>query len=140
MVVPSADALILRSMQSLADQGSIRELQAGEQLFAAGDEGDCCFGVLAGQVRLAWGEGDQAEILRPGQCFGEGALVQGGHTRHGTATAIEPCRLLVMNRETFLFALDILPMFALELLASLEARLQAVRLGTAADGAEVSPI
>jgi CRP/FNR family transcriptional regulator, cyclic AMP receptor protein len=138
MVVPSADALILRSMQSLADQAAIRELQAGELVFAAGDQGDCCFGVLAGQVRLAWGEGDQAELLRPGQCFGEGALVQRSHTRHGTATAIEPCRLLVMNRETFLFALETLPMFALELLASLEGRLQALRLSTAGTGVEVS--
>jgi CRP-like cAMP-binding protein len=36
----------------------------------------------------------------------------------------------VINRQTFLFALETLPMFALELLASLENRLQTVRLLT----------
>jgi CRP-like cAMP-binding protein len=128
MVVPTADALILRSMQSLADHGSVRELNSGDVVFTAGELGDCFFGVLEGQVRLAWGDGSHSELLRAGQCFGEGALVQRSHTRHGTATAIEPSRLLVINRETFLFALETLPMFALELLASLEGRLQAIRL------------
>ena len=128
MVAPTADALILRSMQSLADHGSVRELNAGDVVFAAGEPGDSFFGVLEGQVRLAWGDGSHSELLCSGQCFGEGALVQRSHTRHGTATAIEPSRLLVINRETFLFALETLPMFALELLASLEGRLQAIRL------------
>jgi CRP/FNR family cyclic AMP-dependent transcriptional regulator len=128
MVVPTADALILRSMQSLADHAHVRELNAGDVVFAAGEPGDCFFGVIEGQVRLAWGDGSHSELLRAGQCFGEGALVQRSHTRHGTATAIEPSRLLVINRETFLFALETLPMFALELLASLEGRLQAIRL------------
>lgn len=130
MVAPTADALILRSMQSLADHGQVRELNPGDVVFAAGEPGDCFFGVLDGQVRLAWGDGSHGELLQAGQCFGEGALVQHSHTRHGTATAIEPSRLLVVNRETFLFALETLPMFALELLASLENRLQTVRLLT----------
>ena len=128
MVAPTADALILRSMQSLADHGQVRELSPGDVVFAAGEPGDCFFGVLDGQVRLAWGDGSHGELLQAGQCFGEGALVQHSHTRHGTATATEPSRLLVINRETFLFALETLPMFALELLASLENRLQTVRL------------
>jgi CRP/FNR family transcriptional regulator, cyclic AMP receptor protein len=128
MVAPTADALILRSMQSLAHHGSVRELNPGEVVFAAGEPGDCFFGVLEGEVRLAWGDGSRCELLRSGQCFGEGALVQRSHTRHGTAVAIEPTRLLVINRETFLFAMETLPMFSLELLASLEGRMQAVRL------------
>jgi CRP-like cAMP-binding protein len=128
MVVPTADALILRSMQSLADHAQVRELNPGDVVFAAGEAGDSFFGVLEGQVRLAWGDGRRSELLQAGQCFGEGALVQQSHTRHGTATVVEPSRLLVFNRETFLFALDTLPMFALELLASLEERMRAVRL------------
>jgi cAMP-binding proteins - catabolite gene activator and regulatory subunit of cAMP-dependent protein kinases len=128
MVAPTADALILRSMQSLANHGSVRELNPGEVVFAAAEPGDCFFGVLDGEVRLAWGDGSRYELLRPGQCFGEGALVQRSHTRHGTAMATEPTRLLVINRETFLFAMETLPMFSLELLASLEGRLQSIRL------------
>lgn len=132
MVVPTADALILRSLQSLADHGSERTFSPGEVVFSAGEAGDSFFGVLAGEVRLAWGDGSRCELLRPGQCFGEGALVQRSHTRHGTATATEPTRLLVIDRPTFLFAMETLPMFSLELLASLEGRLKAVRLQTAA--------
>ena len=128
MVALTADALILRSMQSLADHADLRDFNPGDVVFTAGEPGDGFFGVLDGQVRLAWGDGRRSELLHAGQCFGEGALVQHSHTRHGTATAIEPSRLLVFNRETFLFALDTLPMFALELLASLEERMRAVRL------------
>jgi CRP-like cAMP-binding protein len=83
MVAPTADALILRSMQSLADHGQVRELNPGDVVFAAGEPGDCFFGVLDGQVRLAWGDGSHGELLQAGQCFGEGALVQHSHTRHG---------------------------------------------------------
>lgn len=134
MVVPSADALILRSMESLASHLDLREVAAGEVIFAAGDPGDCCFGLLAGQVRLSWGDSSpsRVELLGPGRCFGEGALVQANHTRHGTAVALEPTRLLVMNQQAFLFALESLPMFALEVLASLEGRLQDLRQRDAA--------
>jgi CRP/FNR family cyclic AMP-dependent transcriptional regulator len=129
MDAPSADALILRSMQLLAHHGTTRSVEPGEVIFAAGDPGDTFFGVLEGAVELSWGDGAEAELLGPGRCFGEGALVQPSHTRHGTARALEATRLLVMDRETFLFALESLPMFALELLASLEVRLQDLRRG-----------
>lgn len=127
MDAPSADALILRSMQLLAHHGTTRLVEPGEVIFTAGDQGDCLYGVLEGSVQLSWGDGGGAELLGAGRCFGEGALVQPAHTRHGTARAMEACRLLVMDRETFLFALEGLPMFALELLASLEGRLQNLR-------------
>jgi CRP/FNR family cyclic AMP-dependent transcriptional regulator len=127
MASPSADEQILRSMLVLEPHADVRTVAPGELIFRAGDQGDCLFGVLEGRVRLSWADDGQEELLGPGRCFGEGALVQQGHTRHGTATALEPTRLLVMNREMFLFAMEALPMFGVELMASLERRLQDLR-------------
>ncbi len=127
MAAPSPDSQILRSMELLATRGSARSYRAGEVIFAAGDPGDCLFGVLAGQVGLAWSDNGELELLGPGRVFGEGALAQGNHTRQATATALLATRLLVMDRETFLFVMEALPIFGLEMLASLESRLQAIR-------------
>jgi len=127
MEFPSADAQILRSMQALEQHAEIRSYEPGDVIFSVGEQGDCMFGVLKGAVRLAWADGGVTEALGPGRVFGEGALVQASHTRHGTATAVESARLLVLNRETFLFALQTLPLFAVELLASLEGRMEDLR-------------
>ncbi|MCP9805340.1 Crp/Fnr family transcriptional regulator [Cyanobium sp. T1B-Tous] len=126
MATPSVDEQILRSMQLLEPEAPIRMVEPGEVIFQAGEHGECLFGVLEGQVSLNW-SGKGQELLGAGRCFGEGALVQSGHTRHGTATALQPTRLLVMNREAFLFAMEALPMFSLELIASLERRLKDLR-------------
>jgi CRP-like cAMP-binding protein len=56
--------------------------------------------------------------------FGVGALVTTDHRRHATAQALTACEVLEMNREEFLFAVQETPMFAVELLASLEQRLR----------------
>ncbi|WP_232756399.1 hypothetical protein [Vulcanococcus limneticus] len=40
---------------------------------------------------------------------------------------MEPTKLIVINQELFLFAEEALPMFAVELLASLESRLRDLR-------------
>lgn len=127
MAIPSADEQILHSMRVLEPHADVQLVEPGEVIFQAGEQGDCLFGVLEGQVRLSWADQGQAELLGPGRCFGEGALVQKAHTRHGTATALQATRLLVMNREMFLFAMEALPMFGVELMASLERRLQDLR-------------
>jgi CRP-like cAMP-binding protein len=108
MATPSVDEQILRSMQVLEPHARIQMVAPGEVIFRAGEPGDCLFGVLEGQVSLSWSDNGE-ELLGAGRCFGAGALVQSDHTRHGTATALEPTRLLVMNRETFLFAMEALP-------------------------------
>jgi CRP-like cAMP-binding protein len=40
---------------------------------------------------------------------------------------VSPCRLLVMNREKFLFAVQESPMFAIELLGSIDQRLRQLK-------------
>lgn len=114
---------VLRTMQALAANLPIRVLQPDQVLFHAGDPGESIFCVLSGAVDLRWGE-DQSETFLAGDVVGVGALVSDRHQRHGTATARTATELIEMNREHFLFAVQEMPMFAIELMASLERRLR----------------
>lgn len=110
-------------MRLLAQDRNLRTVADGEVIFRAGDPGASIFGIVEGDVRLDWDEGRESETLGPGSSFGVGALVDPQHRRYSTATAVRETQLLEMNREEFLFALQELPVFALEMLHDLEERL-----------------
>ena len=111
-------------MRALAAKGEVRDVEAGSVIFRAGESGDCMFGLLEGTVRLSWNADAGHEDIHAGDVFGAGALVTAEHRRYGHATALTDCRLLVMNREKFLFAVQEAPMFAIELLGSIDQRLR----------------
>ena len=115
--------LELKTIAALAGARSPKRLSRGDVIFRAGDSGDRLYGVVSGQVQLQWRD-DRTEIIGPGSCFGVAALVDADHRRYATAVALSDAELLEMNREEFLFALQELPMFALEMLHDLEQRLQ----------------
>ncbi|MCP9815794.1 cyclic nucleotide-binding domain-containing protein [Synechococcus sp. GreenBA-s] len=125
----SLDAL--RTVQAFTDASSVRDLQAGATLFREGDPGERLYGLLEGVIELREARGSAAERITAGHVFGAAALVTGGHRRQATAVALEPCRLLELDRETFLFAVQETPMFALALIAGLEERLEQVKGGGA---------
>lgn len=114
---------VLHTMQALASSLPIRVLVPQQVLFEAGERGDTIFCVLSGEMELRWGEG-AGEVFAAGEVFGVGALVDANHRRHGTAFARSDVQLIEMNREHFLFAVQEMPMFAIELMASLERRLR----------------
>lgn len=116
----------LSTIQALAGKRPPRHLRAGEVIFRGGDSGDTLYGVVSGQVELSWGT-DRVEIIEAGSCFGAGALADPEHRRFGTATALTETELLEMDREQFLFAMQELPMFGLEMLHDLEIRLQKLK-------------
>lgn len=118
----------LSTIQALAGKRAPRHLKAGEVIFRSGDSGDTLYGVVSGQVELSWGA-DRVEIIEAGSCFGAGALADPEHRRFGTATALSETELLEMDREQFLFAMQELPMFGLEMLHDLEIRLQKLKQG-----------
>jgi len=118
----------LSTIQALAGKRAPRHLRAGEVIFRSGDSGDTLYGVVSGQVELSWGA-DRVEIIEAGSCFGAGALADPEHRRFGTATALTETELLEMDREQFLFAMQELPMFGLEMLHDLEIRLQKLKQG-----------
>lgn len=114
----------LDTMRALASKGEVLEVEAGGLIFQAGESGDCMFGLLEGTVELTWNGEQGHETIQAGDVFGAGALVTPDHRRYGMARAVTPCRLLVMNREKFLFAVQESPMFAIELLGSIDQRLR----------------
>jgi CRP/FNR family transcriptional regulator, cyclic AMP receptor protein len=114
----------LDTMRALADKGEVRDVEPGTVIFHSGEPGDCMFGLLEGTVDLSWNDHTFHERIQAGDVFGAGALVTPEHSRYGEARAVTACRLLVMNREKFLFAVQETPMFAIELLGSIDHRLR----------------
>jgi CRP/FNR family cyclic AMP-dependent transcriptional regulator len=114
----------LDTMRALASKGEVIDVEEGSLIFRAGETGDCMFGLLEGTVDLTWNGDEGHETIQAGDVFGTGALVTQEHRRFGNARAVTPCRLLVMNREKFLFAVQESPMFAIELLGSIDERLR----------------
>lgn len=117
----------LDTMRALATNGEVITVEPGELIFRSGEPGDCMFGLLEGQVELSWNGDEGHEQINAGDVFGAGALVTSEHRRYGNAKAITPCRVLVMNREKFLFAVQESPMFAIELLGSIDQRLRQLK-------------
>ncbi len=117
----------LDTMRALASQGEVLNFAAGDLIFRSGEIGACMFGVLEGTVELSWNGEAAHEQIQAGDVFGAGALVTSEHRRYGNAKAVSPCRVLVMNREKFLFAVQESPMFAIELLGSIDQRLRQLK-------------
>ena len=114
-------------MSAFASDGEVIMFETGELIFRSRESGDCMFGLLEGFVQLSW-NGDQGhEQINPGDVFGAGALVTSDHLRYGNAKALTDCKVLVMNREQFLFAVQESPMFAIELLGSIDQRLRQLK-------------
>ena len=121
----------LGTMRALTNEQNVISLKSGEVLFRPGETGSTMFGLLEGAICITWmGQTGQSghEDIPVGHVFGAGALVMEGHKRLGMATATMDCRLIEMTREKFLFALHETPMFALELLASIDERLRDIKL------------
>ncbi|MCB4428458.1 cyclic nucleotide-binding domain-containing protein [Synechococcus sp. MU1643] len=121
----------LDTMRALSSKAEVIHLKPGEVLFRTGETGACMYGLLEGSVRLTWidsaGYEGHEDILL-GHVFGAGALVVEDNQRLSTATATSECRLIAMNRDKFLFAIQETPMFAVQLLASIDTRLCDIKL------------
>ena len=121
----------LDTMLALASKSEVLSLKRGDVLFQTGYVGSTMYGILEGSVRLSWTDSaghEGHEDIPIGHVFGAGALVLGDHERLGTAMALEDCRLIEMTREKFLFAVQEAPMFAIELLASIDERLRDIKM------------
>ena len=114
-------------MRALASKGEVLQFAPGDLIFRSGETGDCMFGLLEGSVELSWNDESGQEVIQAGDVFGAGALVTPEHRRYGNARALSDCRVLVMNREKFLFAVQESPMFAIELLGSIDQRLRQLK-------------
>lgn len=92
-------------------------LKAGEVVFQENEVQERMYGLIEGEVEVTIGD-VFIETIKTGEIFGIGAMVHGDHKRASTTIAKTDCRLVSMDREHFLFAVQQTPMFALEALKS----------------------
>jgi MFS family permease len=113
VTVPSAQLSRLRSiamfaplpaptLESLASNLELVEVPAGETIFRQGDAGDHFYIVDSGEIEIEI-DGREANVLRPGDSFGEIALLR-DIPRTGTARARKETKLYALDREAFVGA------------------------------------
>jgi len=73
----------------------------GYQIFKAGDIGDCMYFINSGKVEIHTRKGEVISILRNGDFFGEGSLLQSNNLRFASARAITPVDAIKISREDF---------------------------------------
>ena len=115
----------------LAAAGRLRRLGRGQMLFNQGDAADAFFLVCAGSIDLgldsADGRGLVINEMRPGDGFGELALLT-GQSRSTSAVASEESLILAIPRREFMAVLETEPTLTRNLL-----RTMAQRLGTSSE-------
>ncbi len=89
----------------------------GDVIFKNGDKGTVMYGIIEGTVEMSV-DGKVIEVIEEGDVFGQGALVHENYLRASNAVAKTDCKLAVLDREHFLFAVQQTPMFALEIMRS----------------------
>ena len=98
-----------------------------EIVWRKGDAGNGMMAVLSGHVKLgaraASGKDLAFGIIKPGEIFGEIALLD-GHERSVDATALDACEILFIDRRDFIPFLADHPDISIRLMAALCARLR----------------
>ena len=102
-------------------QSDPKVFSAGQVIFEEGQPGDEIYGILEGEVDILV-NGKIIETIEMGEVFGAGVLV-GVKNRTYTAIAKVDSKLVFLNEERFLFAVEQTPMFALEVMKSYSERL-----------------
>jgi CRP-like cAMP-binding protein len=100
--------------------------ETDEIIFTAGEKGSVMYGIIEGEVEMVV-NGKVVEIIKGGDIFGQGALIHEDHLRTSTARAITPCKLAVLDRKHFLFAVQETPLFALEVMRSYSDRFRRLK-------------
>lgn len=111
----------------LAEYAQLVRHPAEAVIFQRGDPGDAMLAVVSGRIKICAHSLDGKElilnIIKPGEVFGEIALID-GEPRTADAVALEPCQLLVLDRRDFQRHLEQNPRVAQRLLAILCQRLR----------------
>jgi len=113
------DQVSLAQIAKLADE---IDLPAGKQLLQQGDYPHEFFLIVDGSVRIDR-DGEQINMLGPGDFLGEIALLDGGQ-RSATATAVTPVSLLILARREFNSLLNEFPDIRSSVLTALAQRVR----------------
>lgn len=113
--------LSAEELTTLLAQSTTEAYGKGRQIIRAGDPGHCMYVILSGEVRVVGSsQGEEVELarLKPGDFFGEVALVDDG-PRSADIFATEACELLCVTRMTLGILAGLQPGAAIHLLASI---------------------
>ena len=104
-----------------------RHYESGKFIFLEDSEGEQCFFVVQGSVKVTRLSKDGREVilamLNEGDFFGEMALLD-GESRSANVIALEETEVLTLNREDFLVVLHDYPQIAIQLLKEMADRLR----------------
>jgi CRP/FNR family transcriptional regulator, cyclic AMP receptor protein len=110
------------TLELFRNERNIEVLKAGETIFRQGDEGDCMYVLLDGEVDI-YAQGRHINTLRAGEIFGEMALID-DQPRSGSAIANTDCRVARVDRRRFTFLVQQTPFFSLEVMHVMAERLR----------------
>ena len=104
-----------------------RHYETGKFIFLEDSEGEQCFFVVQGSVKVTRLSKDGREVilamLNEGEFFGEMALLD-GESRSANVIALDETEVLTLNREDFLVVLHDYPQIAIQLLKEMVDRLR----------------
>ena len=116
-----------QEIEFLATYSRVEHFAKGTTIFMKGDEGSGLMAPLKGQVRISVTSAEGKEIVlnivRPGEVFGEIALLD-GRPRSADAVTMTDCDVLVLDRREFIPFIKAHPDVALKLIEVLCARLR----------------
>lgn len=119
--VPLFSALTDKQLRQIDRVVERYDAKVAEVLVREGEFGHELYVLLDGEAEVSRG-GQLVATLRPGQWFGELAVLD-GERRNATVTMTEPGRLLVLQQRELLALLDQVPVVAQRLLVGLARRL-----------------
>ena len=125
--VPLFASLSEEEVKSLARIGKQQQVKAGELIICEGEPGESLYVLLSGGAAVSQRRPDLDEatiaLVRPGDFFGEIALLDGG-PRTASVTASAPSELFVIGRTEFLALLQRSPRFLADVLLALSSKLR----------------
>lgn len=118
-----------QALDQLARFAKLQSFGAKKVLFYKSDPGKQFYVIAEGRVQLSTVSAEAKElvigILGEGEIFGELSMLD-GKQRTATATTMEPCELIVVERRDFLPFLEMQPEVAIKLLSILALRLRMI--------------
>lgn len=115
-----------KRLRVVAMMGETLSYRDGERLFEAGEEGDCAYVILSGEVDVVVKANDKeitVAVLHQGEIFGEIAALT-DQPRTSAIQARGPLTVLRLDRQTILNLMGEFPDIALQLITVLADRLR----------------
>jgi signal-transduction protein with cAMP-binding, CBS, and nucleotidyltransferase domain len=91
----------LSDFSSLFSGLKVRHYPRGHYLFHAGDEGSTMYFLSSGKVEIQTRKGQLVALLRRGDFFGEGSLLESKQKRFTSARCATPVDVIEISREDF---------------------------------------